>query len=293
MNKRKHILTVDVEDWYQSSREIFTDAPEKLGDRPEPSVVANTLKCLDLLERTGNRATFFVLGSVAEIYPDLVREILLKGHEIGSHGYAHQFVYRVTPGEFENDLKKSLDVLAKAGASSVQGFRAPYWSITKKSLWALEIIASCGFRYDSSIFPIRNPLYGIADAPRQPYLIRSGLWEFPPATLRLGNLNFPIAGGGYLRLLPYALSSCALRSLDHKAPSLFYFHPYELDPSDIRLPYRSRSIRTFLTWVTQAAGRSDNPGKIEKFLTENCFQSISEWLAAHQNSDVSRPGALR
>ena len=292
MNKKKHILTVDVEDWFQSSREIFADVPNELDGRPEPSVVANTLKCLEWLNRTSNRATFFVLGSVAESYPDLVREILLKGHEVGSHGYAHRLVYRMNPNQFESDLRKSLDILARAGSSNVQGFRAPYWSVTKKSLWALDIIASCGLRYDSSIFPAPNPLYGIAEAPREPHLVLPELWEFPPATLRLGNFNFPIAGGGYLRLLPYTVFARALRIFERETTGVFYFHPYELDPKDVRLPYRSRSLRTLVTRMTQAAGRSGNPKKIERFLTENRFQSISEWLAARKNAGASREVAF-
>ena len=137
-------MTIDVEDWYNSSLDIFKDSDVPHGSAPDKSVVGNTLTTLDLLSETNNKATFFVLGTVAQAYPDLVREIASRGHEVATHGYSHQLVYNMTPESFEEDLKISLDHLANAGSANILGYRAPYWSITKKSLWALESLKKLG-----------------------------------------------------------------------------------------------------------------------------------------------------
>ena len=159
----KNIITIDVEDWYNSSLDLFKDTNVEHGAKPDASVVDNTLCTLKLLAETKNKATFFILGTVAEYYPDLVKEILIQGHEVATHGYAHNLVYKLSPQEFEDDLRKSLDYLAKAECSQILGYRAPYWSITKKSLWALEVLQKLGLKYDSSIFPIKRGLYGGAE----------------------------------------------------------------------------------------------------------------------------------
>ena len=140
-----NVITIDVEDWYHSSLDIFKDSDVKHGSRPDESVVDNTLKTLQLLSETNNKATFFVLGTVAEHYPDIVKEILNQGHEVATHGYSHQLVYNMTPQSFEDDLKISFDHLEKASCSEILGYRAPYWSITKKSLWALEVLKNAGY----------------------------------------------------------------------------------------------------------------------------------------------------
>lgn len=267
-----HILTIDVEDWYQSSLEIFDGSPSAA--RSDPSVVTNTLQCLELLRETKNQATFFVLGSVAEDFPDLVKEILREGHEVGSHGYGHELVYKMSRQAFEEDLKRSLEALHRAGASEILGYRAPYWSITKKSLWALEVLERCGFVYDSSVFPIRRRLYGIPDAPTVPHKISAGLWEFPPATVPILAQNFPVAGGGYLRLLPYGFISGAIRRMN--GPGVFYFHPYELDPSDLKLRHQTNSLKNILTRAGQVLGRSNNPQKIKRLLSEHRFTTMEE-----------------
>lgn len=276
-----NVMTIDVEDWYHSSLDLFKDSPVEHGSRPDPSVVDNTLHALDLLSETNNKATFFVLGTVAEHYPDVVKEIIVRGHEVASHGYAHELIYNITATEFEDDLKRSLEHLAKAGCAQILGYRAPYWSITKRSLWALDVLSKLGFKYDSSIFPIRRGLYGIPDATPYPHKVAGEMWEFPPATLRFLAVNFPIAGGGYLRLMPYKLVSWAIRKAraEHAHVKVFYFHPYELDPQDVKLQHKSRSPATLLYWAQQIVGRGDNPDKLRRLMKEFQFVSFKQILS--------------
>ena len=272
------VMTIDVEDWYHSSLDLFKDSSVAHGTKPEASVVDNTYYALDLLSQTGNKATFFVLGTVAQHYPDIIKEILNRGHEVGCHGYSHELIYNITPGEFEDDVKTCLDYLAKAGCFQVLGYRAPYWSITKKSLWALEILQKLGFKYDSSIFPIRRSLYGIPDADPNVHQIVEGFWEFPPSTIRMFGVNWPIAGGGYLRMVPYGVVASAIRKASNQRIMVFYFHPYELDPKDIYLKHRVKSVKSVAYWLQQAVGRRSNPDKIRKLLCEFKFTSIKETL---------------
>jgi len=271
-----NIMTVDVEDWYHSSLDLFKDTSVQHGSRPDPSVVDNTLRSLELLNDSGNRATFFILGTVAEHYPDVVREIQRQGHEVATHGYAHDLVYNLTPRQFEDDLRRSLDLLDRAGASNVLGYRAPYWSITRRSLWALEVLQKLGFRYDSSIFPIRRGLYGIPNAVPYAHETRTGFWEFPPATVRRFGLNWPIAGGGYLRLAPYRTIASAIQASQRQ--HVFYFHPYELDPNDVHLKHEVRSIGTLLYWFQQKIGRRSNPEKLRRLLYDFKFVAIRDVL---------------
>lgn len=279
----QNIMTIDVEDWYNSSLDIFKDSDVEHGSKPDPSVVDNTLKTLELLAQTHSKATFFVLGTVAQHYPNLVKEILNQKHEVASHGYSHKLVYNISPQEFKDDLNISLDYLAKAGCSDIRGYRAPYWSITKKSLWALEILRKLGFEYDSSIFPIRRGLYGIADANPSVHKISENFWEFPPATIRMLGMNWPIAGGGYLRLVPYWIIASAIRKTNKNKTRIFYFHPYELDPTDIDLKHKIKTSRSFAYFIQQKLGRKSNPEKLVKLLTEFEFTSIKKTITKLQN----------
>jgi polysaccharide deacetylase family protein (PEP-CTERM system associated) len=165
-----NVLTVDVEDWYTSSLDVLPGAQAEHGQKPDESVVANTLSLLHLLSTHGHRATFFILGTVAEHYPEVVQAIAEGGHEVALHGYSHRLVYEMSPEEFRCDLAKGRELVEAAGAVGPFGYRAPYWSITKKSLWALEVLRAEGIRYDASIFPIGRQLYGIPDAPTGPHL---------------------------------------------------------------------------------------------------------------------------
>ena len=280
-----NVMTVDVEDWYHSSLDLFKDSPVQHGAKPDASVVDNTLQTLDLLSKTDNKATFFVLATVAEHYPDIVKEILSRGHEVATHGYSHKLIYKMKPEEFEDDLKISLDYLDKAGCDKVLGYRAPYWSITKRSLWALEVLTKLGFEYDSSIFPIKRGLYGIPDAPTHPHKVSEGLWEFPPTTIRFLGINLPIAGGGYLRTVPYRIIASAIRKSSSRQVRVFYFHPYELDPTDVRLKHNVKSAGTLAYWLQQKIGRGSNPEKLKRLLSEFKFTSIKETLSSLQTNE--------
>lgn len=237
-------LTVDVEDYFQVT------AFERQVDRREWGtyplrVVDNTRRILDLFARHGVRATFFVLGWVAEREPALVRAIRDGGHEIASHGYGHELVYRIGPERFAADVRRSRELLQDITGQAVYGYRAPSYSITGRSLWAFDILAEEGFRYDSSTFPVRHDIYGIPGGERFPHLVKtpSGtLLEFPLTTFPFGfgkwRTNIPVAGGGYLRLLPAPLVAAAMGYVNRieQQPGILYFHPWELDPAQPRIP---------------------------------------------------------
>jgi polysaccharide deacetylase family protein (PEP-CTERM system associated) len=194
------------------------------------------------------RATFFVLGWVAERFPDLVREIHGRGHEVASHGSSHKLIYEQSPEEFRQETLRAKGVLEDQTGAAIFGYRAASYSIVKSSLWALDIIAEAGFQYDSSIVPARHDLYGIPDAHTKPHRLTtqngSTLVEFPPTTYRLAGVNFPVGGGGYFRLYPYWLSRHILRLINRKGrePFIFYLHPWEIDPRQprVRAGLRSR-----------------------------------------------------
>lgn len=273
-------LTIDVEDWYSSSVCLLPeDEREEAAGLPE-SVVTNTRFLLDLLASKGARATFFVLGTVAQEYPDLVHEIVHQGHEVASHGYRHRLAYQLTPEEFEDDLSRSLEVIERASGSRVIGYRAGYFSITRASLWAFDILARYGIVYDSSVFPTRRRLYGISDAPRFAYLVRGvegkGVWEIPPSTVRLGGRNWPVAGGGYLRLLPYPLIHFGIRLVHREGePGVIYLHPYEIDPGDGH-PGPARGLASKAVVWTQVVGRSGVGRKWVSLLDDFRFGSIRD-----------------
>jgi polysaccharide deacetylase family protein (PEP-CTERM system associated) len=233
-------LSVDVEDYYHVEAFANRIRPEMWSQFPS-RVVHNTHRVLELFQESGARATFFVLGHVAEREPALVREILSAGHEVGCHSYLHRRVFTMTPQEFREDLRRSRDAIEDAGGEKVVGYRAPTFSITGKSLWAVEILAQEGFLYDSSVFPVWHDLYGMPDAPRFPFrwLCKEGraLFEVPPLTVRLMGRNWPVAGGGYLRILPMRYTRWALRRIRQREgkPAVVYFHPWEIDPGQPRL----------------------------------------------------------
>ena len=230
-------LTFDVEDYFQV--ESFTNIVSREDWSQYPiRVVENTQLILNLLREYKTHATFFVLGWVADRYPELVQEIAADGHEIATHGYWHQLIYRQTPEEFATDLENSLEAIQKAlGSYSVVGYRAPVFSITNQSLWALDILQKHGIKYDSSIFPVAvHDRYGISNADRFANEIGEGLWEFPPSTVQLGKRNLPVAGGGYFRLFPIPLTRWAIRQInDEGQPAVIYLHPREFDTEQPRI----------------------------------------------------------
>lgn len=273
----RFILSVDVEDYFQV--EAFSaEVPRAEWDRWPSRVVANTHRALDLCDEFGAQATYFTLGWVADKFPALVREIQARGHELACHSYWHRPVYSLTPEEFREDLRQSRDAIEQAGGVQVVGYRAPSWSITAKSVWALDILAEEGFLYDSSIFPIRHDLYGYPGARRIPYRVETEhgeLTEFPPATVRICGSTFPLAGGGYLRILPFRYTEWALRRLaqDDGQAIVVYFHPWELDPEQPRIRARLKSrFRHYTNLATMEP-------RLRQLLSEHSFQPFRELVA--------------
>ncbi|MYN41492.1 DUF3473 domain-containing protein [Duganella sp. FT109W] len=226
-------LTVDVEDYFQVSAFAARIAPADWPAMP-CRVERNVDLILGMLAAHGVHATFFTLGWIAERYPALVRRIVSAGHELASHGYAHQRASQQTPQQFAHDITRSKHLLEQLSGQPVLGYRAPSFSIGQRNLWALDSLLQAGYRYSSSIYPIRHDHYGMPDAPRFAWRPRGehGLLELPVSTVRLLGRNLPAGGGGYFRLLPYAASRWALRRINsHDGQAgIFYFHPWELDP---------------------------------------------------------------
>lgn len=230
-------LTIDVEDYFQ------VHAFEKVIKRSDwgnysTRVVSSTNSILKLLSEYKVHATFFILGWIAERHPKLVEEIASSGHEIATHGYEHELIYRQSPEQFAHDLNRSIQAIHCAlGEYPIIGYRAPSFSITRQSLWALDILRDHGIKYDSSIFPLAvHDRYGIGDAKRFANEIKEGLWEIPVSTLRLSQYNFPVAGGGYFRLFPLPITSWAIRQINREGhPAIIYLHPWEFDPKQPRI----------------------------------------------------------
>jgi polysaccharide deacetylase family protein (PEP-CTERM system associated) len=280
-------LTIDVEDYYHVSgfdrcvsRRQWDDFPARVGD--------STRRVLDLLAERGVRATFFILGWVAERQPELVRAIHAAGHEIGCHSYAHRLIYEQTPKQFRVDLRLARLVLEDIVGERVTAYRAPSFSITNRSLWALDILLEEGFLFDSSIYPTHHDRYGIAGTPLQPHSIEhagGSLWEFPPPVWRLMKYPLPIGGGGYFRLYPYALTRRGLRAINAAGrPFAVYLHPWEFDPEQPRL--RPGMIRAFRHYV----GLSRAEGRLIRLLQDFRFgtmsEALGEWLS---KSSVASP----
>jgi polysaccharide deacetylase family protein (PEP-CTERM system associated) len=229
-------LTIDVEDYFQVSAFAPFIARSEWPTR-ECRVERNVARILAMLAARETKATFFTLGWIAERYPQLVRDIVAQGHELASHGYGHQRVTDLSEADFFADIDSAKKLLEDVGGVAVQGYRAPSFSIGANNLWAFDCLARAGYRYSSSIYPIAHDHYGMPDAPRFAHEARTGLLEIPVTTLRMGGRNFPSSGGGYFRLLPYALSRWMLRQVNARdgQPAIFYFHPWEIDASQPRV----------------------------------------------------------
>lgn len=222
----QNVITIDLEEWFHGLEPDISQWP-KFERRSDISV----RRLLRLFREYDIKATFFVLGDVAVHFPKLVEDIAEAGHEIGTHGMYHQFIYKQSRREFHFDLRRSIEILQPLAGRPIKSYRAPYFSITKDSLWALETLQDEGIVYDSSIFPVHNPRYGIPGSARLPYQISPGLWEFPVSTLPTFLGNIPIGGGFYFRFWPTAFTKYALHRIAKKhEPMLLYFHPWEFDP---------------------------------------------------------------
>ena len=230
-------LTIDVEDYFQVSAFAPYIRRDEWDSR-ECRVERNVNRILDLLAGCQTRATFFTLGWIAERYPQTVRRIVAEGHELASHGYGHERVSDLEEAAFSADIRRAKTILEDISATPVLGYRAPSFSIGSANLWAFDSLARAGYRYSSSIYPIKHDHYGMPDSPRFAYRVGSGLLEVPVTTVRLLNRNLPSSGGGYFRLLPYALSRWLLRRVNttDQEPAVFYFHPWEIDSEQPRIP---------------------------------------------------------
>lgn len=272
-------MSVDVEDYYQV--EAFADRVSRSSWDAWPSrVVDNTKRTMDLLDRHNVKATFFIVGWVADKFPELVRDAKSRGHELACHSYWHRTIYSLQPEEFREDIRMCRTAIEQAAGDRVVGFRAPSWSITRTCMWALDILAEEGFTYDSSIYPIVHDLYGVPGAQRFPYThqLPNGheLPEYPPATVQRFGVNLPAAGGGYLRILPWQYTRWVMRQLERESPHpvVVYFHPWEIDPEQPRIQGKLKSRFRHYT----------NLGKMEdrlsKLMQTFAFQPFREVIAA-------------
>ena len=238
-------MTVDVEDYFQVQAFASVIDPAAWDTMP-CRIEANMDRILQQFDRAGVKATFFTLGWIADRYPAVVRRVVTAGHELASHGYGHARADSQTPAEFRADVRRAREVLQDLGGVPIIGYRAPTFSIGPRNPWAFDVLAAEGYSYSSSVYPVRHDLYGSPDAPRLPYRPAGGsLVEIPMTTVRLGGRNLPCAGGGYFRLMPYALFRTLLRRFNRvdAASGVFYFHPWEVDPGQPRIGAASRLSR--------------------------------------------------
>jgi len=281
-------LTIDLEDWPQSvldPRLPITDG-----------VVGNTERVLALLDRFNVRATFFALGKVCERFPRLLPTIASAGHEIASHGYGHELIHTLTPEQFREDVRRSVEIIESQVGRKPIGYRAPAFSFTKQTSWAGPILSALGFCYSSSIFPIAGRRYGIADAPRGVHRWPTcDLIEFPLTTVRRFGRNLPVSGGGYFRLLPGAVASAAIREVNREGrPAVVYLHPYELAVNELsQLRHRGWRISPRM-YLTQSLFRGRIAGRLSRLLTEFRLAPMAEVLelvmkkSKHPNVEASK-----
>jgi len=270
----RNVISVDVEDYFHPS-EVQASVGSGQWDSLPSRVVPSTRRALELLARHNTVGTFFILGWVAERFPALVREIASAGHEIGCHSYSHRLVYELTPAQFREDTRRAAERIADACGVWPRSYRAPSYSITRASWWALDVLAGLGFTHDSSVYPIHHDRYGVPDFPRSAQLIDtpSGpILEVPVAAARLSAGRVaPVGGGGYLRLLPYRYTAAGIRRLNEKEriPACIYFHPWEIDPDQPRL------ANGLLARLRTYAGLSGMEAKINRLLSDFDFAGIA------------------
>ncbi len=247
------ILSFDVEEHNRIEAAVGLEVDSKLKGDYRERMTRMTEWILEKLADGNIRATFFIVGQIGNENPKLVRAIHDAGHEVASHGWDHRRIHVMTPATFREDVLRSTDTLEQVTGAGIVGYRAPTFSVVKKTAWALDVLAEAGLLYDSSIYPVRHDRYGVPGAPRGPFMARgchNEILEIPPATVRLGGVNVPVGGGGYFRLLPFPLTKLAL-SLSRRDPrtgaTVLYFHPWEFDPDQPRLPLKRLSrFRTYV-----------------------------------------------
>lgn len=273
----RNALTFDVEEYFHAEAFAGLVTPDRWLHL-QPRVIHSTLRVLDLLDRHGVSATFFVLGWVADRHPGLVREIRAQGHEVGCHGYAHRLIYAMDREAFRADVRRAKLAIEDVVGAPVLGYRAPTFSVVRRSLWALDVLAEEGFRYDSSIFPIYHDRYGIPDSPRFPYRLAlpggGEMIEFPLTTVPVAGQHVPFCGGGYFRLAPYPLVRAAIRRVNEREqmPAVVYLHPWEMDPEQPRLPVRG------LTRFRHYVNLRRTARKLDRLLTDFAFAPAGQVL---------------
>lgn len=279
----RHIYTVDLEEWFHGL--TSTNGMVERWPEFESRVVYATERLLGILRSHGVRATFFVLGHVADHHPSLIERVLADGHEIGVHGYFHRFVYKMTRDEFCAELDRSIEAVMRVTGVAPIGHRAPYFSVNATTPWAFECMVSRGLRYDSSVFPTRNPLYGYPGAPRFPHFVEgvkvegTELAEFPASTVKVAGTTLPVAGGFYVRALPYPAIRWALRQLERaEQPAVLYIHPWEIDTGQ-RYPHVTARER-----LTHYHGRRGLERKLHRLFSDFRFGTMGGYYARWQSS---------
>lgn len=267
-------LSIDLEEYFQVEAMAACVRPEDWPGLPS-RVERSTERVLALLAEAGAQATFFVVGWVAERHPRLIGQVAAAGHELGCHSYWHRPIFQLTPAEFRDDTRRAQAAIEAVSGRPLAGYRAPNFSIHPDMVWAWEILAAAGFRYDSSLHPIRHPLYGAARAPRAPFeLPEFGMWELPLATVALAGQRLPMAGGAYWRLAPWSYTRAALAAcLRQQSRPICYLHPWELDPDQPRAPMPlTRRLRHY-------TGLAGMEGKLRRLLRAYSAVSIASLYA--------------
>jgi polysaccharide deacetylase family protein (PEP-CTERM system associated) len=282
VNHIVNAMTVDVEDYFHASA-FDRGVSRAAWDQLESRVVPNTRRLLEMFSAHDVRATFFVLGWVADKFPALIKDISAAGHELASHGYHHQLVYLLTPSQFRDDVRRSKGTIEQIAGAPVRGYRAPSFSIVKQSLWALDVLIEEGFAYDASIFPIRHDRYGIADAPRHAHMIKrasGSILELPSSTVKVGQTNYPIAGGGYFRLFPYAMTKWGISQVNTAdlQPVMLYIHPWEVDREQPRLP------GPMTTQLRHHIGMATTIDKLNRVMEDFSFGPVRDVITARPAS---------
>jgi polysaccharide deacetylase family protein (PEP-CTERM system associated) len=258
-----YILSFDVEEHHRIEAAVNVPCSDELKRDYADRMERSTRAILERLASTNTLATFYIVGEIAKSHRNLVRDIANEGHEIGTHSYDHQRVHRFTPKTFRDDLRRSIDVIEDAAGVKVHGYRAPTFSVMRQTAWAVDVLADVGLRYDSSIFPVHHDRYGVPDAPRTPFVAvgrTHEILELPPATYSFSGQNLPVAGGGYFRLFPLMVMRAGLSQLSRKttpAVGMLYFHPWEFDPTQPKLPLRKLSKWRTYVGIGKSMNRLD------------------------------------
>ena len=281
-----HAFSVDVEDWFQG-----IPVSPSFKATAEHRIELGLNRLLDLMAAHQTRGTFFILGPLVNTHPDAMKRIADEGHELGCHGWSHDLLYEMTPARFTEETRQARDRIEDLVGRKVTAYRAAYFSITRRSLWALEILASLGFRYDSSIFPVRNWRYGIEDFSREPVLMETSggsIWEFPISVTPRWGRTMPVAGGAYFRIYPYALTRANLRRCEREGrPAIFYLHPWELDPDHPRVNFYWKPR------LTHYANLKSTGPKLARLFRDFKFGSIADSIASHYGANDRIPSTTR